>query len=143
MTGEGEAVGGTADGDDVGGGSVRAGMVTLGVMAGVVSGLAVGWGVAIVPFIASLLHTVIYLLVLDYQDTKTKVVISYDSRFEKPDFMMSLAEYVMGPFMIALVAFFTLGDLGVFHSVGWINGTGVFPIWLSRMRRRLTRQRAE
>ncbi len=157
---------------------------------------AVGWGVAMVPFVASLLHTVIYSLVIDYQHTKAEMASRYETVLK--DRMGGLATFMdilSGPFMIAMVAFFTLGDLGVIHSFGWINGVlmtkahssqghlilmnmvfmhlytsraglgfiaslviygGVvlypsfllfifvlFPIWLNRMRRRLTRQRVE
>ena len=157
---------------------------------------AVGLGVALIPFLASLMHTLIYSLVLDYQTTRAEVARNYDSRFTRPDFLIGLVEYMVGPFMIAMVIFFTMGDLGVIHSFGWINGVPmtkaqssqghlvlmhmffmhlytsrlglgilaslviylgvvmysglflivvfvIFPLWLSRIRQRLTKPRAE
>jgi hypothetical protein len=83
---------------------------------------AVGWGVAIIPFIAWFLDTVVYLLVLDRSNTKTVVEMKYNERFSRPDFLIGIAEYVGGPFMAAMAGFFTLGDLGMIRHFGWVNG---------------------
>ena len=83
---------------------------------------AVGWGVAIIPFVAWSLDTVVYLLVLERSSTKAVVEMEYNERFSRPDFLIGIAEYVGGPFMATMAAFFTLGDLGVIHHFGWVNG---------------------
>ena len=77
---------------------------------------------AIIPFIASLLHTGMFLLAKEYQYTKREIVRRYDACFRRPDILIRLAEYAVGPFMAAMVVSSVLGDIGVIHSFGWING---------------------
>lgn len=83
---------------------------------------AVGWGVAIIPFIAWSLDTVVYLLVIDYSNSKAKVAIKYNEIFGNTEFIMGVIKYIGSPFMVAMAASFTLGDLGVIRHYGWVNG---------------------
>ena len=83
---------------------------------------AVGWGVALVPFIAWLLHTLIYLLTVDYSVTKAELTRKIEARARRFGGLAGMMEVLVGPFAVAAVGFYALGDLGVITSFGWING---------------------
>lgn len=83
---------------------------------------AVGWGLAIIPFTAWFLDTVIYLLVLDRSNTMSVVEKKYNEGTNNQGFLMGIIEYILGPFMVTAVASFTLGDLGIIPHFGWVNG---------------------
>ena len=80
---------------------------------------AVGCGVAIVPFVAWLTHTLIYILVIDYQKTKADM----ESRYEiKTEIGGQYLEKFGTPVFALMLVFLYLGDFGVINNVGWVNG---------------------
>lgn len=84
---------------------------------------AVGWGVAMVPFVASLLHAAIYSLVLDYQNTKADMARSYEENIIGNGYLVDLIALPIVVLMLVLIA---LGDLGVIYpSLGLVNGVGM------------------
>ena len=84
---------------------------------------AVGWGVAIIPFVASLLHTVIYSLVIDYQTTKAEMARSYEEKIVRNG---RLIDIIAIPLVVLILVSMALGDLGVINpSFGWVNGVGM------------------
>ena len=83
---------------------------------------AVGWGMAIVPFAASLLHT-FYLLLFDYQATKQEMARSYEEKIVRNG---RLIDILAIPVVTLLLLLMALGDLGLGNpSFGWVNGVGM------------------
>jgi hypothetical protein len=80
---------------------------------------AVGWSVAIVPFVAWLTHTLIYILVLDYQKTKADMKSKYEIKTKTGG--QYLEKFGTPIFTLILVLFY-LGDFGVINNFGWVNG---------------------
>lgn len=84
--------------------------------------LAVGWGTVLIPFVALLLHTVIYVLVLDYPATKANIAVRYETYVIHRGILM---EILVVPGFTFMVVFALLGDLGFTHAFGLINGAGM------------------
>ena len=81
---------------------------------------AVGWGVAIVPFVASLLHTVIYPLGFDYLNTKTEMARNYENRIVRNG---KLIDILAVPIVVLILASRVLGDFRVINpDFGLVNG---------------------
>ena len=81
---------------------------------------AAGWGLAMVPFAASLLHAVIYSLILDYQETKVRMTKAYE---EKTVSSGRLIEIIAVPIIACFYGLIALGDLGIIQiPIGWVNG---------------------
>ncbi len=81
---------------------------------------AVGWGMAIIPFTASLLNSVIYLLILAYQETKSRMTKAYE---EKTVSRGRLIEIIAIPIIVFFYGLIALGDLGIIKiPIGWVNG---------------------
>ncbi len=86
---------------------------------------AVGYTAAIVPTIASFLYIVIYLLLdaNNYKETRKSVGETLDLKFIDQDFLIRMLGFGGGLFILFLIVFMPLGDLGFIHGFGWFNGT--------------------
>lgn len=80
---------------------------------------AVGVGVALVPFAAWLMYTVIYILLIDYKKTKTDMEIKYEIKTKVGGHFL---EKINTPAFAIILGIFYLGDFGVINNFGWVNG---------------------
>lgn len=90
---------------------------------------AVGWSVAIIPFIASLLHSLIYSLWIEYSTTKATMKHSYERKIVRNGRVIDILSI---PVVTLILGSIVLGDAGIINrSFGWVNGFGMTKAHIS------------